>query len=1115
MDDELQRQLQQAKAAVQQARSRAIAHVQAAKSQMEFDVTSLQAMTLEHIAEQKHSQNLQELWAAWVGYVAYRRRLQHMLGRALSHRAERNLRSYFKGWLTARGRLVKERTHNLRQQLVEHELQLRRVQGAAPTAHPSSRLALQSDVAIDSHTATLDSELRSAQQETAAVELQSRRMQETLQTRKRDLVSIRTAKNEAESELDAHRAELEKTVSAISDVTPMEYDPEITRLRELVEQHERQIAAVIRTRTYLEHSKEEELERLEDEQNQQFRLRASADLHHESVSKQLAKYEAELKEYRTEVETVEVRGATGSTGTLLDDLQKEKSLREASERKLVDREQKVAAMEQELSRANAAAEAAIQELHSSSVKLRASVDDQMVEQSAAAKAAELSMGSTRRQMEAYEQDLLQARTAIKHAEEELVLHRDAHTLGIQTENNAAARANLNYDELRTRFDAIQHVLRDAKANASAREQAAHAESEKLTAQVAEHDAAAERLSMHASDIARQIENQQRELDEINVEIKDIENQKHIERLTIDDSVGQQLLQESLGAQSLKLIHDSTLRTFAAVEDRLKEAKLDAERMHAKADAQRLQLSKLVREAQRARREADKEHQSAVVKHAKLQDEIDETRARVSSLEASVHVQQAELGDRRRKVASARSTDATKRLEESRMLAAQEAELARARKTLSATQAEIHGIRDTHGGLVHEAAMKRRLAEQEVELLRQDLDKLINTTPKLRSQCLVAETECRKLQIQLSRMRTHPKFRAATEFIGLRNTSPRPPSATSSAVNTGLQEYAERRSPPRIPRRTASPEDEPVLMDIDAIIRQVAEEHARSVAYGYSPPAASRQSPPPKFSPPRSPAAAIVSPQRVLRQPKLFSASSVQQEEVEEAPAPNRLSPTPTRRCDFSTAVAPRARVTGPQSIAVSSQMNPETNRAAIAPRKPSSAASSKPRAIEPREPPEWSRQLEHPSLETGAGLLKPPRVEIDLDHGAAALNSTRGPVLPRQPGTVFISSRAPGVHPIPPRARVSGQKPITVSSRINPERNGVAIAPREPSSAASCAIVPGDPPEWSRQLEHTSLETGAGLLQPPRLEIDLDHWDATVKIEFSEDEENGFGEVVRAVSPVA
>ena len=65
MDDELQRQLQQAKAAVQQARSRAIAHVQAAKSQMEYDVTSLQAMTLEHFADQKHSQNLQELWAAW------------------------------------------------------------------------------------------------------------------------------------------------------------------------------------------------------------------------------------------------------------------------------------------------------------------------------------------------------------------------------------------------------------------------------------------------------------------------------------------------------------------------------------------------------------------------------------------------------------------------------------------------------------------------------------------------------------------------------------------------------------------------------------------------------------------------------------------------------------------------------------------------------------------------------------------------------------------------------------------------------------------------------------------------------------------------------------------
>ena len=1100
MDDELQRQLQQAKAAVQQARSRAIAHVQAAKSQMEYDVTSLQAMTLEHIADQKHSQNLQELWAAWVGYVAYRRRLQHMLGRALSHRAERNLRSYFKGWFTARGRLVKERTHNLRQQVVEHELQLRRVQGAAPSARPSSRLALQSDVAIESHTAALESELRSAQQETAAAELQSRRMQETVQNRKRDLGSIRTAKNEAERELATHRTELEESLSSISDATPMEYDPEITRLRELVEQQERQIAAAVRTRTYLENSKEEELERLEDEQNQQFRLRTSADLHHESVRKQLAKYEAELKEYRTELATVDDRGATVSTGTLLGDLQKAKSLREASESRLLDRERKVATMEQELVRANAAAEAAIQELHSSTVKLRACVDDQIVEQSGAAKTAELSMGATRRQMEAYEQDLLQARIAIKHAEEELVLHRDAHTLRIQSENSAAARANLNYDELRTKLHAIQNVLRDAKAKASAREQVAHEESEKLAAQLAEQDAAAERFSMHASDIARQIENQQAELAEINVEIEDTENQKHTERLAIDDSVGQQLVQESLGAQSLKLIHDSALRTFAAVEDRLKEAKLDAEKMHAKADAQRLQLSKLVREAQRARREADKEHQAAVLKHAKLQGEIDETRARVSSLEASLHVQQAELGDRRRKAASARSTDETKHVEESRTLAAQEAELARARKELSASQAEIHGIRDTHGGLVHEAAMKRRLAEQEVELLRQDLDKLINTTPKLRSQCLVAETECRKLQIQLSRMRTRPKLQAATEFIGLLNSnSPRPPSATSSAVNTGLQEYAQRRSPPRIPRKTASPEDEPVLMDIDTIIRQVAEEHARSVAYGYSPAAASRQSPPPKFSPPRSPAVAMVSPQRVPRQPNLFSPSPGQQEDIEEAPAPNRHSPT--RRCDFSTAVAPRARDSGQQPIAVSSRMNPERNRDAIAPRKPSSAASSKSFAIEPREPPEWSRQLEHCSVETRSPAsssskpraIKPrksPRVGIDLGHGAVALSSTRAAVPPRQPGT----SRASGVRPIPPRARVSGQKPIAVSSRMNPESNRAAIAPREPSSASSsrpCAIEPREPPEWSRQLEHSSVETGTGLLQPPRLEIDLDHRDAT------------------------
>ena len=82
-------------------------------------------------------------------------------------------------------------------------------------------------------------------------------------------------------------------------------------------------------------------------------------------------------------------------------------------RKLQERAVQARAEVQEKTKANAAAEAAIQELHSSTGKLRASVEDQMVEQRGSIKAAALSMDATRRQVEAYEQDLTQARAAIK------------------------------------------------------------------------------------------------------------------------------------------------------------------------------------------------------------------------------------------------------------------------------------------------------------------------------------------------------------------------------------------------------------------------------------------------------------------------------------------------------------------------------------------------------------------------------------------------------------------------------------------------------------------------------------------------------------------------------
>ncbi len=329
---ELERQVALAKAAVQQARSRAIAHVQAAQSQMEYGITSLQARTLEQIQDQRYSQSLHELWAAWVGQVARRRRTRHLLSKALSHRVDRNLRTYFSGWVAARSRLVKERVHELRQEVVERELQLRRIQGDALPTHQSSTSAaassrqshvLQADMTLDSHAARPESELESAQQETAAAEWQSTRVQETLRDRQRVLASVRTESNAAESELADYRAELEESLSAVSDAIPVESDPEITRLRQHVEKQELQIADAVRARSHLENAKEEDLERLEDELNQQIRLRTSAGLYEDSMRKRLAKYEDELKEYRSAIQTAGDQGV--STDLIQSDLQKQKS----------------------------------------------------------------------------------------------------------------------------------------------------------------------------------------------------------------------------------------------------------------------------------------------------------------------------------------------------------------------------------------------------------------------------------------------------------------------------------------------------------------------------------------------------------------------------------------------------------------------------------------------------------------------------------------------------------------------------------------------------------------------------------------------------------------------
>jgi hypothetical protein len=1067
MDEELARQVALAKAAVREARTRAIAHVQAAQSQMEYDVTSLQAESLERLQDQMHSRTLDAVWAGWAGVAARKQRALRLLTKGLARRDDRNLRRYFGGWLTARRALVNERTQELRQEVEERELQLRRIQdGASPmrststSLDVSSRLARQSDAAIGAHMATLESQLRRAERETTAIELQSTIAQETIRDRQRVLAANRSAKNAAESELATYQTELNESLLAASDATPVENDAEIAELRLVVRQQELQIADAMRTRAQAENTKEEGLERLEDELNRQVRLRESASLHQESLRQRLAEHEGELSEHRSAIQAADKSGANANTEKLRSDLRKEKAMRQANERQVQEQERAVAAKEQELAAANDAAEAAIQELHSSTAKIKSSMQDQMLEQTGSAKAVELRTNATRRQVEAHEEDLMQAQAAIRHAEEELILQRDSHDLRIQAEDNATAEAKRQYDELRTKLHAVQGSLRNTRKHMSRREHDASAECDTLAAQLAEQEAAAERTAMQVATIAKQIDDRQAELNATTAEMQDIAKQVHTERLAIEDSVGQQLLQESLGAQSLKLIHDSALRTFAAVEDRLNEAKMEAEKMNAKSDAQRLQLTRLVREAQVARQEAEQEHQAAAVKQTNLKAEIDETRSVVHRLEEALHAKQAELGDRRRKTASASTVDETKLAEQTRLVAAQEAKLARLKAELSNSVTETHGIRDAHGGQVHEAAMARRLAVQEVELLRQHLEKLVNTTPKLRAQCLVAETECRKMQVKLARMRARadsPTLAAERQHFASATTS----FASSSAADVDFEDYAHRRSPPprsptQSPTRTGSKQsDAPLLMDIDALIRQVAQEHTRSVVSSYSSTSASRNSPTLQFSPPRSPT--IARPKPVLRQPDLSSQAAMASKTV-----PNRRSPPRTSSAGTSVGFAPGTKSGQPATRIVRQQ----TGFSGHIP-------------LQPEPEPE-------PVDDVSAAAGYPPR------KGAGS----SGSVPLRRP-----TPAAAGELGIPPRG--SGLEPsaIGMSPRSNPANaHRATIAPRErPAEAAASTIPPRQPPVWSRQLEHQQMSpsvtaggSGGGgsmqevhALRAPRLEVDL------------------------------
>ena len=413
MDDELNRQVALAKAAVREARARAIEHVQAAQSQMDHDVSSLQYESLERLQYEMHSRTLEVVWQAWASEAPRRARAKRLLGKALARREERGLRAHFTAWLTARRVLAKERTHMLREEVEELELQLRRVQGGTLPGR-------QSDAALGSPTAALQAQLRRAERETTALELQQTIAQETARERQRVLAARRADSALVESELAAHQAELDDNLSAASDAGSLSVDDdaEIRELRALARYHELQLVDALSTRTQAERDKDARLETLEDEMNRQVRLHESAKLHEESLEQQLAEHEAELEQHESSARRgTSTPRAGAATDGLRGDLAHETALREEGERRLQEQERAVLTSELELAEANAAAEAAIGELHSATAELKYSMDDQLLEESRTAKALELRTAATRREVDAHEGDLIQSRAALQHTEE--------------------------------------------------------------------------------------------------------------------------------------------------------------------------------------------------------------------------------------------------------------------------------------------------------------------------------------------------------------------------------------------------------------------------------------------------------------------------------------------------------------------------------------------------------------------------------------------------------------------------------------------------------------------------------------------------------------------------
>ena len=1097
---DLARQVADAKAAVREARERIARDLQAAQSSLEYEVTHLQGEHMDRLQAQIQTRELSDAWDAWAGVPKRRAQHQRILDKALERRRARALEAKFGDWHHAQWKRARGRARSLREEVRERERQLARIEGKPAAAEGkqaegiSSRLARQSDAAMGQHTARLESQLRRAERETADAEDRQAEAVRALRERRAALGSAQESSVVVESELREQQAELEESMSQASgDVSLASDDSAVTELQSLVQQLDVRIADAVQTRSQAEQEKHDGEEELEDELARETQLRESANLQYDELERRLSEHETELEGTRAAISAAQRAGDESPDANLRSALEKERERCEAAEEQLRAQEEALGEKERELEEASVASEAAIDELRHSTAELKASMSDQLMQASGAAKAIELRTDAVRRKVAAQEEDLAHALDATNHAEQELVVQSDAHRLRLQSEQQRVEGMRKHYDALTREGEELRAALSGKRGAASKLRDGAGNAHDRLTAQLAEEDTAIQQSATESDGLDERIRLQQAELEETVAELRDVQTSIHSQRASIMDSLNEKLMEETMKGQGAKLIHDSALRTFATVEDRLNSAKQDGEKMHQKADEQRMRLAKLVREAQASRTQAEQEHHAAGLKQAEMKAEMQRVRGAIEALDRSVREKKELLGDTQRSAASAGKVDEARIRELTSHCTARDSEVAAAREELAACVNATREVRDKEGSRVREAAMRRRIAEQEVQLLRQQLESLVSTTSSLRSQCIVAETEARKLQVKIARMRARSPTPRSSEKLDASI------SLTSFSASQGLEfsfgdsglHHAARspatwssrsRSPSPARSGKTSPEVSPIkdehsigsgaLMDIDALIQQVAAEHTKASSLRQRPEPADvkvRETPRPQPEPEPEPAPAFDateadsmmmmsgSPRGPVGARNLFAPTGVAGEKVKITVA------EPSQRLDEpEEAVSDGARPTAAESQRSSKGPPPLPGRLH---RQPTADALAD--IDQMLSSATDSVKADVPSRPAPSAAIAPARPSPSFSAAIASREpKTATTIASRQPKT------ATAIVPVRPPPMAAAIPP-----RVGPIRG--PIAPR--TGPPKRSIAPRPPPAWSRMLEIApdAVAATASLLRPP------------------------------------